>query len=60
MSAPPSVVIVIAIEARTPRVYVDATSDAEYLRLEHWIRCTPQLAGLVRLAVELEHENGAA
>ncbi len=55
----PQVAILIRLEATAPTVYVDAVSDGEYLRLADWLSSRPQLAELVRQAVELENERAA-
>jgi hypothetical protein len=56
MSAP-SLVIEIVLERGKPRVYIDALTDSETLRLADWLWSRPELAELVRLAVELSQEQ---
>jgi hypothetical protein len=56
----PRVVIIIRLEDALPRVYVGAVNDGEYIRLEDWLGQKPDLAGLVRLACELQNQGQAA
>jgi hypothetical protein len=54
----PQVVILIRLEDGRPIVTIDAVSDSEAVRLDDWLLRKPALAELVRLAVELQAENG--
>jgi len=56
----PQVVIVIRLEDGRPRVTIDALTDSECVRLEDWLFRKPELAELVRLAVELQEEGCVA
>jgi hypothetical protein len=56
----PQVVILIRVEDGRPRVYVDAVSEGECLRLEDWLARRPELAELLRLALDLQDEERAA
>ena len=56
----PSLLIEIRLEHGRPRVYVDALGEGDYLRLSDWLWSRPQLAELVRLAIELQDEEQAA
>lgn len=57
---PPSILIEIHLESGRPRVYVDAVNDGEFLRLDDWLLRKPDLAELLRLALELQNEERAA
>jgi hypothetical protein len=56
----PQICILIRLEDGRPRVYVDAVSDGEYLRLADWLWSKPELTELIRLAVELQNKERAA
>jgi hypothetical protein len=59
MSAP-QICILIRLEDGRPRVTIDALTDSETLRLADWLWSRPELAELVRLAVELQNEERPA
>jgi hypothetical protein len=56
----PALLIEIRLEHGKPRVIIDALTDSESLRLADWLWSRPELAELVRLAVELQNEERVA
>jgi hypothetical protein len=58
--SPPAILIEIRLEAGRPRVYIDARDEGEFLRLGDWLWSKPDLAELIRLAVELQNEERVA